>query len=72
MMGRAVEGDANSVMGYADSADIPLWAQEPMGRLTALGIINGYSDNTIKPNGLLTRAEAASLASKLLALDDGE
>lgn len=72
IMGRAVEADANTVMGYADSGDIPLWAQEPMGKLTALGIIEGYSDNTIKPNDLLTRAEAAALVSKLLALDNGE
>ena len=71
IMGRAVDGGANSVMSYADSGDIPLWAQEPMGKLSALGIINGYSDNTIKPNALLTRAESASLVSKLLALDGG-
>lgn len=72
IMGRAVNVYANSVMGYADSGDIPLWAQEPMGRLSALGVISGYPDNTIRPNGLLTRAETASLASKLLALEDGE
>ncbi len=71
IMGRAVDGDENSVMSYADSGDIPLWAQQSMGKLSAMGIINGYSDNTIKPNDLLTRAEAASLVSKLLVLDSG-
>ena len=66
IMGRTLSEDENTVLNYADSSDIPTWAQSSVGKLTALGLINGYEDNTIKPNALSKRAEAASLVSKMI------
>ncbi|MCH5212832.1 MAG: phosphodiester glycosidase family protein [Oscillospiraceae bacterium] len=66
IMGRVVNSDKSKLLGYADSADIPVWAQASFSRLDALGIISGYEDNTIRPGLSATRAEAAALVSKLI------
>ena len=44
---------------FTDSADIK--ATEAVDTLTALGIIDGYSDGSFKPNGTVTRAEMAKM-----------
>ncbi len=44
---------------FTDSADIE--ATEAVDTLTALGVINGYEDNSFKPNGTVTRAEMAAM-----------
>ena len=36
-----------------------------MKKLTSLGIIRGFEDNTIKPNGFTTRAQTAALVDKM-------
>lgn len=45
-------------VGYADTGDISNYAREAVSRLTVAGIVQG-SDAQIRPQGLLTRAEAA-------------
>lgn len=50
---------------------ISKWAGEAVTTLICEGILSGYSDNTIRPQGLATRAEAVAILSKLLErLDD--
>lgn len=51
---------------YSDMADIPAWAEEGMKTLMSLGAMNGYTDGTVLPLGLLTKAEAAKLLYNLL------
>lgn len=46
---------------FADSKSIPSWSKNAFNKLASLGIINGYSDNTIKPKNNITRAEAVKL-----------
>jgi hypothetical protein len=46
---------------FADSKSIPSWSKNAFNKLASLGIINGYDDNTIKPNNNITRAEAVKL-----------
>lgn len=46
---------------FADSKSIPTWSKNAFNKLASLGIINGYSDNTIKPKNNITRAEAVKL-----------
>lgn len=38
-----------------------------MSWATGLGVINGYEDNTLRPGGSTTRAEAASMIMGLEA-----
>ncbi len=46
---------------FADSKSIPSWSKNAFNKLASLEIINGYSDNTIKPKNNITRAEAVKL-----------
>lgn len=57
--------DGDSVeISFADSGDIPQWATAAFGKLAGLGIIQGYEDNTIKPNKTISRGEAAVIVDK--------
>lgn len=68
VMARTIDSDETQILTYSDTSAIPQWAQPSFARLAALGIIQGFSDNSIKPNACATRAEAAVLVSKLTAL----
>lgn len=50
---------------FADSSEVPKWAEEGMKKLYSLGIINGYEDNTILPNNNMKRAESAAMLYKI-------
>lgn len=51
---------------YVDAADIPEWARKNMRIMAANGFIGGYPDKTVKPNGNVTRAEAASMIYNMI------
>ena len=59
ILGRLLEDTEPAELNFADNEDIPDWAEESIGKLLSLGIISGYSDNTILPNNNVKRAEAA-------------
>lgn len=63
MLGKAIpQGyDQNVTMNFADASTIPQWAQAEMKALYVLGVINGYEDDTIRPNRSVTRGEAAKM-----------
>jgi hypothetical protein len=65
VIGRTINTSADAPLNYKDKKDIPLWSEQSMKKLTSLGIIKGFEDNTIKPNGLTTRAETAVLVDKI-------
>ncbi len=46
---------------YKDFQEVPSWAVENMNICLDLGIINGFEDNTLRPNKSLTRAQAATM-----------
>lgn len=50
-------GNTNDVKGH--------WAQKSMEKLIDAKIIGGYSDGTMKPNNLITRAEMATIMNGL-------
>lgn len=51
----------NSEATFADSAKISDWAKGAMATATGNGIMKGYPDNTVKPKGNATRAEAVTV-----------
>ncbi|NBD27147.1 S-layer homology domain-containing protein [Paenibacillus glycinis] len=51
---------------FADAAAIPAWAQPFIDKAVSAGIVNGYPDNTFRPDNTLTRAEAAKVVYMLL------
>lgn len=67
LFGRTLEqGFEDKDCVFSDSRSIPLWAMPYVRKLYSLGVINGYSsDNTIRPQNTITRAEIASILFKL-------
>ena len=59
-------GYSGGELYFNDSNDVPWWAASSIAGLVNAGIINGYEDNTIRPNDLLTRAEAAAILDKIM------
>lgn len=51
------------VKNFADAASIPEWANESVKSCVETGIIKGYPDNTFRPSGKVSRAEAAAMIS---------
>jgi hypothetical protein len=50
---------------FSDRDQIPAYAKEHIDTLISLGVISGYPDNTMRPAGDITRAEAAKVLSRL-------
>lgn len=57
ILGETTDGKIN----FEDKDTIPQWAKTGIITLISRGVINGYEDNTIRPNNTITRAEAAVL-----------
>lgn len=56
--------EVDLALEFEDTGEIPEWALNGVRLLTAMGVVNGYEDNTIRPNNNVTRAEAAVMISK--------
>lgn len=65
VIGRSLpRGYAAAALGYKDASAVPSWAADAVKTCVSAGIVGGYSDNTLRPNAKITRAEIA----KILAL----
>ncbi len=64
IMGRIVGTDTGASLSFSDNEQIPQWASAPMAALVNKGIIQGFEDNTIRPNNPITRAESAVIINK--------
>ncbi|OPZ73958.1 MAG: Cellulosome-anchoring protein precursor [Firmicutes bacterium ADurb.Bin456] len=51
---------------FTDQAAIPAWAGEGVATAVQRGLVRGYPDNTFRPAGEVTRAEAAAVIARLL------
>ncbi|MGI2294852.1 S-layer homology domain-containing protein [Paenibacillus sp. GXUN7292] len=61
-----VEGAA---LTFKDKAVIGDWAIAPVAQSVQLGIINGYGDNTFRPNAKITRAEMITMVMRASGVD---
>lgn len=52
--------------GFKDSDEIADYARNSVNALAELGIINGYDDDSFRPNNTLTRAEAAVIINRII------
>ena len=52
---------AAEALTFTDSGSISDWAKSSMAAAVKNGIINGYPDNTVRPQGNATRAEAVTV-----------
>ncbi|WP_209874661.1 Ig-like domain-containing protein [Paenibacillus silagei] len=55
-------------------SDVPAghWAAEAIGQVTRSGMMKGYTDGSFKPNQTITRAEMATLLSRLITSSEGQ
>ncbi|NOU63324.1 Ig domain-containing protein group 2 domain-containing protein [Paenibacillus sp. LMG 31461] len=56
------------VSTFTDRSEISDWAIEAISAANSKGLMNGYEDGTVKPKGKATRAEAATVILRALAL----
>ena len=67
MIGRSQEkGFALASLIFTDAGKIPAYAAFYIQTMAAQGIINGYSDNTFKPNNNITRGQMAKILYNLM------
>lgn len=64
ILSRVITTDAAAEINFADIGDIPQWSMTAFEKLAALGVIQGYEDNTIKPQRTISRGEAAVIVDK--------
>src|SRR5690606_5746442 len=57
-------GSAGPALTFNDAAQVSSWASSGVSRAVVLGIVTGYEDNTFRPQGTATRAEAATMAAR--------
>lgn len=63
IIGRDAEG---SEIGFADAEQLAPYARAAVSYMSTHGLINGYDDGTFKPQGSITRAEAAMIIYRYL------
>jgi hypothetical protein len=61
IIGEEGESYYNKKVNFKDSDDIPAWANSYINYAVDQGIINGYSDNTFRPNQFISRQELAKI-----------
>ena len=59
--GHTLPHDLSVLERFADADSIQSWARESMAAMAALGIVNGYENNTIGAERSTTRAEAVTM-----------
>ncbi|OBZ15001.1 hypothetical protein A8L34_14065 [Bacillus sp. FJAT-27264] len=55
-------------ISFADSQQVSDWARPALAAAVSSGLVNGYTDGTVKPQGDTTRAEAAAIILRALQL----
>ncbi len=68
---RGISGDSKDVLSnFADAAKVSDWARQSVNTVCQLGIVEGYEDNTVRPQGFATRAEAVTMVLRAVDLPD--
>ena len=62
---KAFGGDIEDAASFTDNGSIPSWAKSFVDILASAGLLSGYEDGTFRPDGYITRAEAASIFDRL-------
>lgn len=67
IIGRSISSSEKGTEDFADKNLISSWAYKEIQKLTELGIITGYEDNTFRPKNNATRTEASVMIYKYLS-----
>lgn len=68
MINRCLKFDSNSdvIVSFDDRLEVPNYSVAGFSGLIERGIVNGYEDNTLRPNDKITRAELFKIISRVL------
>lgn len=61
-------GDGMSHLDYSETEEVSEYAREAVAWCVMNGILGGYGDGTLRPQGQATRAEAATMLMQFLSL----
>lgn len=67
--GESQTGNGNGTPSVKFSDTATHWARTSIEQAVKLGIVNGYSDGSFRPNAIVTRGEFAVMISRALGLD---
>ena len=59
-------GSSVDLTAYTDGANVADYAAEAMRWAIAVGLVNGYEDNTLRPRNTATRAEVAAIMQRMV------
>jgi hypothetical protein len=65
IIGRAFGVSEFTPAQYEDNSEIPSWAFDALSYYTEVEVLNGYPDDTIRPNTYLSRAETSAIIYRL-------
>nr|WP_186811678.1 5'-nucleotidase C-terminal domain-containing protein [Paenibacillus xylanexedens] len=69
MLARAFELPAsNKALAFKDAASIPIWAQSFIAQAVDQGIVSGYTDDTFRSTGKISRVEMSVMLVRALGL----
>ena len=57
---------ASGELSFADSAEVSDWARDSIAHAVEIGVMTGYTDNTVRPKANITRAETFALVNRCL------
>ena len=66
----AENNDGTDAIRFADEEEISGYALEAVKQYAKRGIIKGFDDKTVKPQGIITRVEAAVILDRILKLQE--
>lgn len=67
VLGRIADGEhTDTELIFDDIEEIPEWAKEYVTEMVNSGYVTGYVDNTLRPLGNVSRAEATTIIYKML------
>ena len=58
---------SGDLVNYSDANSVSTWAKDSVEWAVGSGLIGGYEDSTLRPQGTTTRAEVASVLQRYLA-----
>ena len=65
VLGGLIEAGEGMKLSFTDSDKVAEWAKENLSKALAAGLISGYDDGSLRPDGGITRAEAATIVVRL-------
>lgn len=65
IVAKVTEFRGDGVIGFKDAKDVSDWAKDYVDALSDNKVINGYEDNTFRPQNKITRAETVVILSRI-------